>query len=558
MPPPSTNAPYLIAVWKEVLSSPPPVLAIGKTFCERTQNRTHVEGKKRARPQSSGKPTGVKVDIVANNGHTWIRVNTAKNSRLLAEFREIDSYLTDSDGEDGAGGDGAGPSFAQTEFDNSLLRTGRALLAAARDNPVLGTNTPPEIVLCLTRIDPDATDKGGNDPRIALTIELLRGMGLSIKLGERGPITQLADSAPALSPPPILIPTHQINLDLSILIALVSDLTHAPLPETADAVHERFIPPAAYVEWKRSRLRAKCGGSSDSANASREDIDDAVDSSQHSRALAEQLQQEMQKGILQEIYERLLAGDDPNRAFAPLSQGEPLPVDVEFWTTPEAQDRCLRIVAKIGGPIEKRRAQALFPTSESPAVDSRTSAVDQEAEYWAHSRYPRGFLPLFPIRVFSAPERASPARPPPEGFFDALEATCRELLAAGGAPHPRAPEPEIAGPGENEGEGAGEGGEIQIRRASVVRTNARLTTHTVQSMRCGAARGWTTLTANRASVKAILREVKARGYGVETRSSSRGADEDEARRAAALWIVDPRSLAEGMRSDVDAVSAAPA
>jgi hypothetical protein len=77
MPPPSTNAPYLIAVWKEVLSSPPPILAIGKTFCERTQNGTQVEGKKQARDaRSSGKPTGVKVDIVANNGHTWIRVNT--------------------------------------------------------------------------------------------------------------------------------------------------------------------------------------------------------------------------------------------------------------------------------------------------------------------------------------------------------------------------------------------------------------------------------------------------------------------------------------------------
>ena len=463
---------------------------------------------------------------------------------MLAEFREIDSYLTDSDGEDGVG-DGAGPSLAQTEFDNSLLRTGRALLAAARDHPVLGTNTRPEIVLCLTRIDPDATDEVGNDPRIALTIELLRDMGLSIKLGERGAITQLADSAPALSPPQVLIPTHQINLDLSILIALVSDLTHAPLPETADAVHGRFMPPASYVEWKRARLRAKGGGSGDSTTASREDIDDAVDSSQHSRALAEQLQQEMQKGILQEIYERLLtrcgAADDPNHAFAPLSQGEPLPV--EFWTTPEARDRCLRIVAKIGGSAEKRRAHALFPTS----VDSRTSAVDQEAEYWAHSRYPRGFLPLVPIRVFSAPEQASP-RPPPESFFDALEATCRELLAAGGAPPPRTSS--IAGENEDEGEGEGEG-EIQIPRASVVRTNARLTMHTVQSMLCGATRGWTTLTANRASVKAILREAKTRGCGVEARG--RGAHEA---RHAALWIVDPRSLAEGMRSDVDAVNAA--
>jgi hypothetical protein len=64
-------------VWKEVLSSPPPVIAIGKTFSERSQVTTDGKGKKEARTQTSGKSTtSVKVDVVANNGHTWIRVNT--------------------------------------------------------------------------------------------------------------------------------------------------------------------------------------------------------------------------------------------------------------------------------------------------------------------------------------------------------------------------------------------------------------------------------------------------------------------------------------------------
>jgi len=433
-----------------------------------------------------------------------------------------------------------------TEFDNSLLRTARALLATARDNPVLGTNTPPEIVFRLTRLDPDATDESGNDPRIALTIESLRNMGLSIQLGERGAIKQLVDSAPVLPNPPALVPTHHINLDLSILIALVSDLTHAPLPTSVEAAHERFVPSAAYVEWKRSRLRAKSGGNSDDTNAVREDADDPLDSTQHSRALAEQLQQEMRKGILQEIHERLLlspAGNHQN-AEGP-THDSALPVEcahplVQFWTTPEARDRFLRIVAKIGGPAEKRRACTLFP---SLSVDGGggsdfSSLVGQEAQYWADSRYPRGFLPLLPIRIFSTAEPAPSSLPACKEFLNALEATCRTLLAAGGMPHPRLLESEVAS--EREGEG-------EIQRASVVRTNVRLTTHTVQSMLCGAARGWTTLTANRASVKVMLREVKTRGYGVDMHG--RGADAvDHA--AAALWVIDPRSLAEGMRSDV--------
>ena len=441
-------------------------------------------------------------------------------------------------------------SLPQTEFDNSLLRAGRALLAAARDNPVLGTNTPPEIVFRLTRIDPDATDESGNDPRIARTIESLRNMGLIIKLGERGTIEQLVDSAPVLPSPPVLIPTLQINLDLSILIALVSDLAHAPLPESVDVAHERFIPSAAYVEWKRSRLRAKGGCSSDSTNAVREHTDDPLDPTQHSRALVEQLQQEMHRGIFQEIHERLftcrrqLRPDDPTHI--PASSPEDAPPLVEFWTTPEARDRFLRIVAKVGGPAERRRARALFPTS---SVDGGVppSLSEQETQYWIDSRHRRGFLPIPPIRVFSTSE---PPLPPnssqPAGFFGALEATCRALLVAGGAPHPRATmvSDEIAGEGE------GEGSEIQ--RASVVRANSRLTTHTVQSMLCGAACGQTTLTANRASVRAMLREMKMHGYGVYARGGGAGAEKH-----AALWVLDPRSLAEGMRSDVVSSSPAP-
>ena len=445
------------------------------------------------------------------------------------------------------------PARTHAEFDNSLLRTARALLAAARDNPVLGTNTPPEIIFRLTRVDPDATDESGNDPRIALTIESLRNMGLSIQLGERGAIKQLVDSAPVLPSPPALVPTHHTNLDLSILIALVSDLTHAPLPTSVEAAHERFTPSASYVEWKRSRLRAKSGANSDNSTNvdSREDADDPLlDPTQHSRALAEQLQQEMRKGILQEIHERLPSppGGKSNAEGPTRDSALPLPIEgdhplVQFWTTPEARDRFLRIVAKIGGPAEKRRASALFPSlavdGDGGSGNDFSSLAEQEAQYWADSRYPRAFLPLLPIRVFATPD---PSSPPPahKEFFDALEATCRTLLAAGGMPHPRVLESEVAG-GEGEGE---------IRRASVVRTNVRLTTHTVQSMLCGAARGWTTLTANRASVKVMLREVKTRGYGVDVRGGRRGADAEDHAAAAALWLIDPRSLAEGMRSDV--------
>lgn len=69
LPPLSTNAPYLISVWNEVIVAPPPVTAIW---------RTYVDGKEAIarRKRGSQKPPGVKVDVVADNGRRWIRVNT--------------------------------------------------------------------------------------------------------------------------------------------------------------------------------------------------------------------------------------------------------------------------------------------------------------------------------------------------------------------------------------------------------------------------------------------------------------------------------------------------
>ena len=87
-------------------------------------------------------------------------------------------------------------------------------------------------------------------------------------------------------------------------------------------------------------------------------------------------------------------------------------------------------------------------------------------------------------------------------------------------------------------------------------------------MHWGAYLGWTTLTANRTSVKAILREMKSarvsgrlagvdlhpeqpRGSGGgRLRDGDSGDDNDEGESAgwAAFWVVDPRSLAEGMSS----------
>jgi len=85
----------------------------------------------------------------------------------------------------------------------------------------------------------------------------------------------------------------------------------------------------------------------------------------------------------------------------------------------------------------------------------------------------------------------------------------------------------------------------------VTKANPRLTEHTVQSLLWGAELGWTTLTANKSSVKAILREMKQAGdFGRLARNIPEAISMEQVEHAA-LWVVDPRSLAEGQRADLE-------
>ncbi|TFK31941.1 hypothetical protein BDQ12DRAFT_639392 [Crucibulum laeve] len=546
LPPLSTNAPYLIAVWKEVLCAAQPIVSVFKMF-QFNPSSEPVGPRKRGAPR----PPGTKVDVVAVNGRRWIRVNTIKNSRMLAEFREIDSYLTESEDEADDDWEDKPATLAQTEFDNSVLRMGRSLLEAAQANPIEGTTEIPRVTIRLTRLNPSLVEDSadGSDPRIAKTIRCLRDMDIDVELGERSEaelpeVTPVRARSPSPSDPPE--PSIRINLDLSVLIALISDLTHAPLPASIDEANTRFIPPQHYREWKKKRnhvsKKARKEGVEETTPAESAEMDSGEvpnDLAKHSRALTNQLLQEMSKGLLQEISHRISSISS--------QEFSSTPAEVEFWTTPEARERCLRIVSKIGGSHEKRRANAIFAINiDSP---SEPLSVSQSEElYWRESRFPSKFIPLLPLHLYppssipdlnlvSDPILQAPASP--ASFFRSLGKTCKDILAQETIPHPRAlPEALINALREK---GAGE-----IQRATVTKANPRLTAHTVQSMIWGADLGWTTLTANRTSVKAILREIKiARIAG---RLDEAGAEGEKPGSKAAIWIIDPRSLAEGMSS----------
>ncbi|KAJ4485228.1 hypothetical protein J3R30DRAFT_3437968 [Lentinula aciculospora] len=652
----STNAPYLIAVWNEVICARAPVLCLFKSF----QAAGKDVSDNRAPSNHAPRIQGTKVDVVADCGRQWIRLNTIRNSRILAEFREIDSYLTDDESSSNEEDHDYRPSLAQKEFDNSILRMGRSLVSAAKINLVqLPVSHPsfesitPRITLRLTRLNPD-TDP--TDPRIAQTIQGLIDMGIDVQLGERTP-----DEIPKVQPNTaphasslIFEPTTRVNLDLSVLIALVSDLTHSPLPTSIEEANSRFIPPERYLEWKKkvNATKAKAKKLLD-PNFNDEDFELSLpaqqDMAQTSRALTNQVLQEMGKGLLQEIADRL----ETLELNVPLDQEK----KIEFWTTPEARDRCLRIVSKVGGSKEKRRAQGLLFDTFASDGGQLSAAVGSDVDsdyplpfpdmlpkaqeaYWEDSRYPHKFIPLIPLRFYpvsSAPTSssdlsssttlasiASPGfsttvdeRTP---FFQSLHTTCSDILeyekhsrSTGGPralkgnfgvrPSPN-PNPTHSVHNSNLDPASVEGDVLEITpisisgfpRATITKASPRLTAHTIQSLAWGSFLGWTTLTANRTSVKAIVKEINARArvemfemyVGASATDSallmppisvsSRGERDIGDKAAgetsttiipftsevlagsekviaqpnhskAAIWVIDPRSLAEGMRAD---------
>jgi len=491
-----------------------------------------------------------------------VSTNRIKNSRLLAEFREIDSYLTDSEEDSNEEWDNEQrPTPSQTQFDNSILRMGRSLLAAANANPIGGTTDTPVVILRLTRLNPDLSDDDGKppDPRIRQTVDMLRDMGIEVVLGEH-----LDGAVPTLNTTPSpsslhLRPTCNINLDLSVLIALISDLTHAPLPQSTQEANKRFVPPPEYREWKQQRtvMMGKTPRKSSDLTPGLDvpppgmenDINDLPkDLIKHARQLTNQLLQETSKGLLQEIRDRISE-----------SSGED---SVKFWMTPEARDRCLRIVLKIGGIQEKRRVRALFQLLPSNSLDTTSHLSLEEAEklYWQESRFPHKFIPLLPIHIL--PKSCPPLDPnqAKSRFVLELAKICSDILSQETTP---VVEPDNALDVSSTTSTSFSTPNItyrppynsliaeEIQRARFTKANPRLTAHTVQTMQWGATLGWTVLTANRTSVKAMLKELKGAriaGRLNETGDVRKGDGKDKVEDYAAIWIVDPRSLAEGMSS----------
>lgn len=169
--------------------------------------------------------TAALIDIVAEDGMKWIRVSTVSEKRLLFDLAKL-GWMNDSDSDDDMPDANANGSNWEDDDDDdqvNVVKNARELARAARANPIRGR--PPTVHFVLTRI------VAGKSQPIDMIIEKIRATGATV---------QCADNIPAPLPLQSVLPqllldrsralSDTLNIDCTILLALVSDISHRACP----------------------------------------------------------------------------------------------------------------------------------------------------------------------------------------------------------------------------------------------------------------------------------------------------------------------------------------
>lgn len=226
----SSNLPFYEAVW-DVAKSSHAVVALGK-YMHWNLKGTPGRSERVGDPSPScnrleQKPTrkrGVLVDVVAENGLEWIKVSTMTEKRLLFEMAkegwELYADSSDDDSEDEITKSNEVAERRTVQLD--LVRVAEELKAAAKGYRVQFQH--PRIRFILPKI------REGVFPDIDAFVADLRATGATVQCGLDWQHTPQKKSSPEfdqLMPGVASVPlTETLNVDCTILLALISDISH--------------------------------------------------------------------------------------------------------------------------------------------------------------------------------------------------------------------------------------------------------------------------------------------------------------------------------------------
>jgi len=249
----SSNLGYLEAVWK-CARAQVGVRGICQSFGFIDKESREADRASGGAKDRKGKKGSVSVDVVAENGLVWIKVSTITAERVVHSLAK--GGREDAEGEVG------------------LVKCVRGLVKASRCFRVQYLHPSVLVWLPNLRLDgegeegePEEEEEGGVAVRGFLKAIMAEGarvqLGSGVILGgEEDPTATTIDAftesntttSQSLQPPPaavtatdtealqemvkpLITTSTTINLDVTILLALVSDITHGPVP-----IQERFHP----------------------------------------------------------------------------------------------------------------------------------------------------------------------------------------------------------------------------------------------------------------------------------------------------------------------------
>ena len=207
----SSNLPFYAAIWGAAKASKALV-----TFSKRFywDNRPTRDSKKAAEKRCA------LVDIVSHDGEEWIKVSTVTSNRLSLEIAKARWEAADSFSEDEEQENGNSTSDEDDIDRIELVRVASDLLRASQAHRV--HYKCPRIRFVLPKIS------SSHPPELLPILERIRSTGAVIDLRDQntsnGPLKESV--FPHLLPSPHPPLTGALNIDCTILLALVSDLSH--------------------------------------------------------------------------------------------------------------------------------------------------------------------------------------------------------------------------------------------------------------------------------------------------------------------------------------------
>lgn len=533
----ATNAPHLLALHDSLMRAPGPVTAINQSFAV-LPLALPVNGKAPVPPatgapdhnrksKANGKVKDVKVNLICQGGRRWIRVLSGMTVvRLGFELAEdgafhstplllfalpiltydsrfpTEAYESDSSSSSRASCSSTSsstssilalkqsPLYNARHSKTSLHKAAHSLLSA-RSNLSPLVVPPPTIELQLPRFTKDALSQlpAEHERRVEQVLDEVRGLeGVEVTLGAPPPSDE--PSSDPVRVQPALQPTRNIVLDLSLIIALISGISHLPLPPASQGPEGVFLPLIR---------RYKKDGSLRSEEEKREAM---LGGSENVRALTIQLGVEMEHPLVDELVGEL-AGEGG---------------DVVFWATTESRERLDAIVKKLASEEELKRAKTMWFVEGEVEDDfeRRTTA------WWNASRH-RPFLTHLHRSLSSV--RTLPSTSSTDDMALSIDSAALASVPS-------------------------QFGQLRtllqhILLPSSPKLPPSLTPHTVKTLMAASSRGWTTISTNRASLVRLWKFWEDAGAEPALGTSSTGDEEGEVN--ALVWLVEPRSLAESMR-----------